>query len=113
VIASGRWEKWRQPDEQGKQFDALMPARQGWLVRTGCRYIWAEAEVSAARRKLYTNLAGAGERGEEVVLDAIAAAMDKYYRAFRLAGTLGVMEGGLSASGGLVRLGRVGRGLGG
>ena len=98
VIASGRWEKWRQPGEEGKPFDALSPDRQGWLVRTGCRYIWAESEVVAARQRLYANLAAAGERGEDVVLDAIAEVMRKYYRAFRLEGTVRVIEQALAAS---------------
>jgi len=91
VIASGRWEKWRQPGEESKSFRELSPERQGWLVRTGCRYVWAEPEVMAARRRLYANLTSAGEQGEEVVLDAIAAVMQKYYRAFRLEGTLKVI----------------------
>ena len=88
VVASGRWEKWRQPDEEGKAFEELSRERQGWLVRTGCRYIWAEAEVTAARRRLYANMEAAGEKGEEVVLRRIADVMRKYYRAFGLEGVL-------------------------
>lgn len=92
VVASGRWEKWRQPDEEGKDFEALSPERQGWLVRTGCRYIWAEPTVVAARRRLHANTSAAGERGEDIVLDSIAAVMTKYYRSFLLEGTVGVLE---------------------
>ena len=93
VVASGRWEKWRQPDEEGKAFHELSPKRQGWLVRTGCRYVWAKPEVVAARRKLYASTGEAGERGEEVVLDEIAGVMRKYYAAFLVGGTLGRIEG--------------------
>jgi D-tagatose-1,6-bisphosphate aldolase subunit GatZ/KbaZ len=85
VVASGRWEKWRQSEEEGKGFEELSPARQGWLVRTGCRYIWAEPEVAAARKRLYANIEG----GEERVLQKIAAVMLKYYRAFGLEGAVG------------------------
>jgi tagatose-1,6-bisphosphate aldolase non-catalytic subunit AgaZ/GatZ len=95
VVASGRWEKWRQPDEEGKSFDELSPERQGWLVRTGCRYIWAQPEVVAARQRLYANLEAAGEPGEEVVLRAIADVMHRYYRAFGLTGTLSQVEAAL------------------
>jgi tagatose-1,6-bisphosphate aldolase non-catalytic subunit AgaZ/GatZ len=95
VVASGRWEKWRQPGEEGKPFDELSPERQRWLLRTGCRYIWAEPEVAAARRKLYANLSATGEKAEEAVADAIAAVMMKYYRAFRVEGTLRTIEDAL------------------
>jgi len=95
VVASGRWEKWRLPDEEGGSFDELSPERQGWLVRTGCRYIWADPEVAAARRRLYANMETAGEWGEELVLRAIGEVMHKYYRAFRLAGTLREIEAAL------------------
>ncbi len=96
VVASGRWEKWRQPEEEGKGFEELTRERQGWLVRTGCRYVWAKPEVVAARRKLYANMRAAGEEGEGVVLGAIAEVMGKYYQAFRLDGALGVIGEALS-----------------
>jgi len=96
VVASGRWEKWRLPDEQGKSFDDLSPERQGWLVRTGCRYIWADPTVVEARKRLYANLTAAGEPGEEAVLRAIADVIHKYCRAFRCANTLGPIEAALS-----------------
>ena len=95
VVASGRWEKWRQPGEEGKAFDELSAERQRWLLRTGCRYIWAEPEVAAARRKLYANLSATGEKAGEVVADAIAAVMMKYHRAFGLEGTLRTIEDAL------------------
>jgi len=101
VIASGRWEKWRQPGEEGRAFEALSAERQEWLVRTGCRYIWAEPEVVDARRRLYANLATAGEKGEEVVLDAVAAVMGKYYRAFRLEGSVRRIDEALARGNGI------------
>ncbi len=92
VISSGRWEKWHQQGEEGKAFEELSPERQGWLVRTGCRYIWAVPTVVAARRKLYANLKVADDKSEDEVLDAITAVMRKYYRAFRLEGVNSLIE---------------------
>lgn len=87
VVASRRWERWRLPEEEEKAFAELTPERQAWLVRTGCRYIWLQPEVAAARRRLYANLEAAGEPAEEAVLEQIEAVMHKYLRAFRLVGT--------------------------
>ncbi len=84
VIDSGRWKKWLLPDEEGKAFDQLKPDRREWLTQTGCRYIWAEDSVYAARRKLYDNCSAHGVRAEEVVLLAIERSMDKYFNAFNL-----------------------------
>jgi len=92
VVASGRWEKWRLPEEQGLAFDQLSSERQGWLVRTGCRYVWTQPGVTAARARLYGNMETAGEEGEEVVLRTIGQVMHKYFRAFGLAGTLEPIE---------------------
>lgn len=86
VVASGRWEKWRLADEQGLPFDQLSPERQGWLVRTGCRYVWTRPGVLSARAKLYANTRAGGEAGERVVLTAIGAVMHRYFRAFGLVG---------------------------
>jgi len=87
VVASGRWGKWRQPEEVDLAFDQLSVERQGWLVRTGCRYIWAAPQVVAARKRLYANLDAAGEESEGVVLRAIGEAIKKYYREFGEEGT--------------------------
>ncbi len=84
VIASGRWKKWLQEGEKGGDFASLEPARQEWLVKTGCRYIWADPGVEKARAMLYANLATGGIDAEEVVLSQIENAMDKYYRSFNL-----------------------------
>jgi tagatose-1,6-bisphosphate aldolase non-catalytic subunit AgaZ/GatZ len=86
VVASGRWEKWRLADEQGLSFGQLSAERQGWLVRTGCRYVWTQSGVLAARAKLYANLREAGAEGESAVLTAIAAVMHRYFVAFGMTG---------------------------
>jgi len=87
VVAGGRWEKWRQPEEAGLRFHQLSPQRQGWLMRTGCRYVWTVPELAAARQQLYANLGAAGEEGEASVLRAVADSMLHYYRAFGLMGS--------------------------
>ena len=84
VCASGRWRKWLHGDEPGKEFDALTPDRQLWLVKTGCRYIWQHPEALVARQTLYANLARRGYAAEEVVLARIERDMDKYFQAFNL-----------------------------
>jgi len=97
VVESGRWEKWRRPEEEGKGFDDFSPDRQGWLVRTGCRYIWAKPEVVSTRQRLYENLAGVDGGGEGDVIESIASVMRRYYSAFQLEGSLRRIEGALSA----------------
>jgi len=84
VIDSGRWKKWLLADEQGKHFKDLSTFRQLWLIKTGCRYVWANENVYAARRRLYDNLYHNGVLAEEVVLSHIERAMDKYFFAFNL-----------------------------
>ncbi len=98
VVASGRWEKWRQPEEMDLPFDQLSPERQGWLVRTGCRYIWSDPSVVAARKRLYANLDAAGEESEAVVLRVIGEAIKKYYREFGEEGANGRVEAALASS---------------
>lgn len=84
VIASGRWQKWLQGEKSTEDFYSLDPARQEWLVKTGCRYIWAHPAVEEARAALSANLAPAGIDAEEVVLSGIENSMDKYFRSFNL-----------------------------
>ena len=84
VYESGRWKKWLQPDEQGKDLAEVEPERQLWLVKTGCRYIWQAPEVLVARQKLYENLEYVGINAEDVVLMRIEHNMDKYYYAFNI-----------------------------
>jgi D-tagatose-1,6-bisphosphate aldolase subunit GatZ/KbaZ len=84
VVNSGRWKKWLQPDENQADFTSLDPPRQEWLIKTGCRYIWENTEVVAAREKLYLNLGSDGIDGEEIVLSHIERAMEKYFFKFNL-----------------------------
>jgi tagatose-1,6-bisphosphate aldolase non-catalytic subunit AgaZ/GatZ len=84
VVQSGRWKKWLQPDETSLDFEGLPIDRQHWLISTGCRYIWQNSEVLAARAHLYYNLESHGILAEEIVLSNIECAMDKYFAAFNL-----------------------------
>lgn len=84
VVKSGRWKKWLQAREDAANFETILPERQEWLISTGCRYIWQNAEVLAARTQLYSNLESRGILAEEIVLSRIECAMDKYFAAFNL-----------------------------
>jgi tagatose-1,6-bisphosphate aldolase non-catalytic subunit AgaZ/GatZ len=86
VIASNRWKKWLSAEEPEGDFYALSPERQEWLIKTGCRYIWENPEVVAARSRLYANMALRGIKAEEIVLTRIGRAMDRYFHAFNLVG---------------------------
>lgn len=83
VVESGRWKKWLQEDETGRDFDALSEARQQWLIRTGSRYIWTAPGVVEARRRLYHNLRGVRD-GDAFVRWRIRIAIVKYYHAYNL-----------------------------
>ena len=85
VIESGRWKKWLREDESGQTFDQLDEERQQWLLRTGCRYIWTDSRVRAARARLYQNLSDVGDP-EAFVLWRIKTAIMKYFHAFNLTG---------------------------
>lgn len=91
VVDSGRWTKWLQPDEQGKDFSQLSAERRLWLLQTGARYIWTAPAVESARQQLYANLSPAlptpelrGRDPHAYVVDRITAVMNKYVRAFNL-----------------------------
>jgi tagatose-1,6-bisphosphate aldolase non-catalytic subunit AgaZ/GatZ len=86
VINSGRWKKWVLHGEDPSDFSSISPERQDWLVKTGCRYIWENSEVTEARRQLYENLESHGIHAEDIVLIRIESAMDKYFEAFNLKG---------------------------
>lgn len=86
VIESGRWKKWLNNDERGKEFSILNAQRQEWLIQTGCRYIWQNPQVVAARALLYANLSRNGFDGEAIVMAHIEHSMDKYFNAFNLVG---------------------------
>lgn len=84
VVASLRWKKWTIDGESGLSFYNLARERQEWLVKTGCRYIWENPEVLAARSKLYRNMELNGIDAEEVLLSHIEKSMDKYFYKFNL-----------------------------
>jgi len=84
VVQSGRWKKWLQPGEDAENFENISVERQQWLISTGCRYIWQNADVLAKRAHLYYNLECHGILAEEIVLSNIECAMDKYFAAFNL-----------------------------
>lgn len=84
VISSGRWKKWLLNHEDGMDFSEIKESRQLWLIKTGCRYIWANPEVLSARIKLYENLIINGIDAENIVLSRIERNMDKYFYSFNL-----------------------------
>ncbi len=84
VIKSERWKKWLFKEELNKDFYSLKKDRQLWLIKTGCRYIWANPEVFSARVKLYANLNNNGVDAENIVLSRIERNMDKYFYKFNL-----------------------------
>lgn len=85
VLASNRWQKWLQPEERGKDFDDLTEDRKGWLVRTGCRYIWTDPGVLESRRRMYRNLTDYRD-ADAFVLYRIKASILHYYHHFNLIG---------------------------
>jgi D-tagatose-1,6-bisphosphate aldolase subunit GatZ/KbaZ len=84
VVESGRWKKWLLPGERDLPFEALLPARQEWLLETGSRYIWTQPQVIAARGRLYYNLNELGIDAHTHVLERIMQVIEKYLRAFNL-----------------------------
>jgi D-tagatose-1,6-bisphosphate aldolase subunit GatZ/KbaZ len=87
VVASGRWQKWLQPEEQGLEFRDLSPERRDWLVQTGARYIWTQPDVVAAREGLYNHLAAVMPNPGQFVVERIARSMERYVGGFRLFGS--------------------------
>lgn len=85
LLASGRWKKWLQPDEEEKAFADLSDERQGWLLRTGSRYIWTAPRVQSARQALYRNLAPYRD-ADAYVRWRIQTSILKYFHAFNLVG---------------------------
>lgn len=84
VIDSKRWVKWINSSESASDFYSIAEERQEWLIKTGCRYIWENPEVVAARHKLFHNLDAWGMHSEEIVLCGINRAMDRYFHSFNL-----------------------------
>lgn len=84
VVASGRWKKWLLDEENSSDFSALQPERQQWLIKTGCRYIWENPNIVAARSRLFESLRIAGI-DPDAILDAfLQKTLDKYFEAFHL-----------------------------
>ena len=88
VVESDRWRKWLTPEEAGREFDELAPARQEWLVATGARYVWTEPRVLVARRRLYDDVGPEIADPNGFVVDRIAQNIQKYVDAFNLKGSL-------------------------
>jgi tagatose-1,6-bisphosphate aldolase non-catalytic subunit AgaZ/GatZ len=84
VIDSGRWIKWLQADEDENNFDGIAEDRKLWLIKTGCRYIWENPQVVAARIRLTENLENNGIDAESIVLMPIEKSMEKYFYNFNL-----------------------------
>ncbi|UCC63640.1 MAG: class II D-tagatose-bisphosphate aldolase, non-catalytic subunit, partial [Anaerolineae bacterium] len=93
VVASGRWQKWLLPDEVGRRFDELAPARRAWLVATGARYVWTDGQVLAARQRLYANLRAERPEPHAFVVERIAQNVQKYVEAFNLRDSLSLLAG--------------------
>jgi len=90
VLASGRWAKWLRPAEKGTTEDDLRrdPARLEEVAVVCGHYVFSEAEVATARKRLYANAAALSisanpERG---VLEAVKAGIAHYIEPLRLAG---------------------------
>ncbi len=84
VVDSNRWQKWLQPDEQGKAFADLTPARRRWLAQTGARYVWTAPPVLAARRELYAHLSSVAADPHAYVVESVARSIEHYVDAFNL-----------------------------
>jgi tagatose-1,6-bisphosphate aldolase non-catalytic subunit AgaZ/GatZ len=84
VVASNRWQKWLQPDEVGKAFADLAPARRRWLAQTGARYVWTASAVQQARRTLYEHLAVVAPDPHAYVVESVARSIEHYVDAFNL-----------------------------
>ncbi len=84
VVASNRWQKWLQPDELGKPFAELTPARRRWLVQTGARYVWTAPKVVAAREQLYAHLSLVQADPHAYVVESVARSIERYVDAFNL-----------------------------
>jgi D-tagatose-1,6-bisphosphate aldolase subunit GatZ/KbaZ len=88
VVDSGRWKKWLQKPEEGRDFSHLTKDRQLWLLRTGSRYIWMSPSVVDERARLYDNLRATGVDAEREVLKAMDRAMDEFFVPFNLRNSL-------------------------
>jgi hypothetical protein len=85
VVDSGRWRKWLRPEEAGLAFDDLPDNRRQWLIHTGSRYVWTEAEVAASRRRLYDNVRPYRDP-QAFVQWRVRSEILRYFHAFNLVG---------------------------
>jgi len=85
VVDSGRWRKWLRPEEAGLAFDDLPDDRRQWLIHTGSRYVWTEAEVAASRQRLYDNVRPYRDP-EAFVHWRVRSEILRYFHAFNLVG---------------------------
>ncbi len=92
VDRSNRWQKWLQPEEQGKALRELSPERRMWMLKTCARYIWTAPEVVAARERLYANLSPVLPDPGQLVVDWIVPAIERYIVAFHLFNSVSVFE---------------------
>lgn len=92
VVASNRWQKWLQPEENGLGFDQLKQDRRAWLAQTGARYIWTQPAVLEARKALYANLEKVVPDPNEFVVDRVVESIGKYAQAFYLTDSLSILS---------------------
>jgi D-tagatose-1,6-bisphosphate aldolase subunit GatZ/KbaZ len=97
VFESDRWQKWLQDEERipgdaGAIWAALTPERRAWLAQTGSRYVWTVPEVLEARQALYHNLMAVIPDPNQVVVDRIAWALERYVTAFHLFDSLDLLS---------------------
>jgi tagatose-1,6-bisphosphate aldolase non-catalytic subunit AgaZ/GatZ len=85
LIGTGRWRKWLRDDEVGQPFEMLDPERRRWLLATGSRYVWADAAVESARKRMYARL-GIEIDGPRFVQSKIEESISGYAVAFGLVG---------------------------
>lgn len=85
VVESGRWTKWRYPEEADLAFDELPPDRQQWFVETGSRYVWTHPDVQTARAQLYAHVAPY-RNADAFVVWRVKQAILRYMHAFHLVG---------------------------
>ena len=90
VLASRRWVKWLRPAEKGTTEQDLRQAQSRLEeVAVVCgHYVFTDAEVVAARRRLYANAEALGisANPKREVLDAVKASIRRYIEPLRLAG---------------------------
>jgi len=82
VIESVRWKKWLKKGEN--DFNSLGTTRKEIILKTSCRYVWANPEVKVSQYTLYMNMTNNGIDPDSWVLMEIESCIDKYFREFNL-----------------------------